>query len=233
MTLDTKTTLEHVLEALRGSEMAFLRYGHGELEIMDGKRGNDEQSLDRKLAEELRLSFSVQEPNYLRSVCCYEAEPEMRPGVFEPFGNDYFSRVVEDQSAGDVFYNFAAIHMAALFRPDSFMELVERCRELKPVIVGGPHVKGAVRLFNGSGFVETPKTDAYSRIDGLKLPDAELYLLCCGPTATCLQYRLKGARTIDMGAVFDLLLDTGAKRRWLEETPVESNRIRELVCFSR
>ena len=79
-------------------------------------------------------------------------------------------------------------------------------RDVTLVAGGGslsPHLMPEAKSVN---LIECPQRDAYAVIDELEeqIPtDADLVVLCCGATATCLANRLdhKGVQAVDFGFI--------------------------------
>lgn len=224
--LKSERTLKDIKERL-GSRFAYLRFGDGELMMMEDFKGHPHtQWTSPKFKEELIDSFKIDEDDYLiGSVAKMYHEAKAKPGLFAPFGNDeYLLNIVHKYYSDKTFYSPIALHYAYKFEESWMDSFFRALSPYKVVFVGGSHLKG----IDCDEFVEIPSEQAYDTIDEWfpKVRAAakrnDIMLISASMTANVIQKRLWKIRTkigtIDLGSVANAITNySGDKHTWIKK----------------
>lgn len=183
------------------------RYGDGEFGVMRNQ-GYTRNKFDPRLSKELRVVME-------RCDTALIGIPTMDPRG-DKFQNwcrhieDYANRIPPHRE-----YYSALISRpdcASWLRTREYAELVQSIWLDRDVLIIGPEkgrnkLQKAVELTQEAKFIECPLYQAYDYIDDYEKQalksGADLVLLSCGVTGTCLAARLskKGLQTIDIGSI--------------------------------
>ena len=234
-TMNSETTIKAITDRLDAGvkRLAYLRFGDGQLNILrklpDGENGYSED-----LRKSILNAISERHENYLISSRVYDLEPGMRDGVFgEPFDND--KATLGSFLPEGTGYSCVALHYAALNKPELVIDLFKRIIGKKNImIVGGPHLKPAMKLFGAKLFGEVPAKYSYEFIknqspitSGDEEVEPEVVLFGAGMASTVLQHMLWTAGhdviTLDLGSFFDMLLGIES-RQWIK---LEAEKVKQ------
>lgn len=201
--VDEWETLNLVME---GKSIA--RYGDGEFKLIEGKPCVS-QKADPRLAEEMRGILFCGDKRLLVAIPRLdERNPKNRAWV------DYAPRFARHLSPKKTYYS------AFISRPDNapwinqphFFDSIEMLWRDEPVTLVANGKRSLTRemlLSFGAkdvAWVECSYRDSYDDIDRLEnecLHFGRRVILCCGPTATCLAWRLhrSGLHAVDLGHI--------------------------------
>jgi hypothetical protein len=222
---DEEDTLRTVL-----SGRSIARFGDGEFKIAAGS-GCVSQVPDKNLRDELRKIL------YDLSDDCIVGIPRLDPRSpkyenwkkYEPkyprFLNEkkrYYSSLITRPDSAPWIYN-----------RDFFWRIESLWRGEEVVLVHGsdrsltadfPAMKSAGKIHS----VTCARRDAYQEIDAIEMAVADSRclraLLCCGPTATCLAWRLaaRGIHAIDLGHIGMFWFNEAERPKWMRSRSEKS-----------
>lgn len=194
-----------VLALLSG--LSISRFGDGEFKMIDGN-GYVREPANKKLGAEMRHLLRTPHPR------CIVGIPTMDPKgpKYESWARHQvrFERILKGSPV--------RYYSAFISRPDSapwirtpdFARQVESLWRRKHVAVVSEPKSGTLRAVESGAakvtHIECPSARAYSTIDLFERAVCEtkpdIAILSCGPTATCLAYRLaeRGIQAIDFGS---------------------------------
>lgn len=197
---------ETIDRALAGASLA--RFGDGELRLCHGADCAS-QRRDKRLAAELKNILAGDDGGALVCLPHDRAGPKARN--WARYAEPRYTKMIAPGEYGSAFVT----------RPDSAPwidrpDYWEKIRGLWAgrrvgLVTGEPLTSGKMRRVPegaaGVTLVGAPRQHAYAEIDDIERRAAatglDLFVLCLGPTATCLAVRLarRGAQALDMGHV--------------------------------
>jgi hypothetical protein len=215
---------ETIARVLAGASIS--RYGDGEFKIAAGN-GCVSQIPDKRLTTELREILCKTNPK------CIVGIPRLDPRS---------PKIENWRKYKDIYPRFLSpavdYYSAFITRPDSapwiytkefFGKIESLWREQRVILVSGSDRSLTTDFLYQRGVkqvrhVECARRDAYAQIDDLELQirsecanwGIKRVLLCCGPTATCLAWRLSDAlHAIDLGHIGMFWFNGEEKPKWM------------------
>ena len=241
---NVRETIDAVINRLSHDKMAYVRFGDGELGIMAGWRDDEYHRKNPSLAKELTEAFAIEHPDFLIGATLYPLEKGMDGNRFAYSHNEVLDTVLATSPRSREFYNPIAFHYAALFMPETLVAFLKQLQLSNSIIVGGAHLRGAMKFTGSKVHIETPLRDAYDEIDEIEEDirsaigsnNVRSVLFGCGVSAAVLQKRLRDVKdlvTIDLGSTFDALLGMQT-RGWINDSREMIEKLRilseEIVC---
>jgi len=197
--------------AVRGYSLA--RYGDGELRLCIGGDAKAQRQRDPKLVEELRLILQKPVPNLLVCVPDFNRGPRVKA----------WRQYLDPPKYAKLYSDSMLYGSAFVSRPDSapWIDTPDYWSQVRSlwagksvVLVAGDLTKSLdpnSLLASGAGeveLIEPPRENAYSKIDEIErlamaMPKQMPVLICLGPTATVLAWRLakRGRHALDLGHI--------------------------------
>lgn len=200
-------TLSRILE---GKSLA--RFGDGELNLVHGEDARLQVYSD-DIRDELRYILSGQSP-------CLVGIPHVlgkRPNYWKEFLSEHSSHLNPRHQYVSSFIS----------RPDECdvppLPHIWKSRDVLLISGGGSFSRDHFSGAKSVDVIAAPARDAYTFIDYIenKVPaDADLVILCLGPTATCLAHRLcvKGIQALDLGFSGAFIDGKAPSYAWTEDT---------------
>ena len=236
--LETANTIRDRL--LAHEPVVYTRFGDGELLLMDGHAGWEQNAAcpmknSPGLQAELVECFKGDWPGYLIGCAAgQENEGRMRRGLFASFEcNAELVKIVERLAPGRTYANFIALAYQSVFNTDWFIDFLNRCiRPRRVAMLCNETVaasKLVQRLFNVRHFIVIPAAEAYKSIAAIEaetlkaVEDNDVILSAAGPISNVLAVRLckqgftaKGKAFIDIGSIGDALAGSSS-RGWIRQ----------------
>lgn len=227
----TKETLEKILAFLKaGTPFAYTRFSDGQLLHINGWEGD---KLDHVASPMLQLiqkkAIAIDDPSYLVAVQCgFKEEEHMTMNSLGLFKNDAQLEAVVRENVNDAdtkeFFSSAALQYGMLYYQDLMKEILDEILKKKVAIVGGPHLKEALRFFPNAVWIDAPETDAFDEVEDITLKvyeaQPDIVLTSIGLCSQPLQYFIfidnSNITTINFGSIFDALLGLST-RGWIRE----------------
>lgn len=221
-------TISAVKSRLDNDRMAYVRFGDGELGIMADWRDDAFHHKSPKLAAELKDAFAIDHPDFMIGLPLFPLEPGMDGNRFVVSHHEKMDRIIMGAAKHREFYSQVAFHYASLFMPETLIDLLKSLQAKESLVIGGDHLRAILPFTKSRALVETPKADAYDKIDEIEqttLALIEKYktrviFLACGVAAATLQKRLWSVPnlvTLDIGSTFDAMLGMET-RGWINES---------------
>jgi len=208
----------------------FLRFGDGDLILMNGQENESLHDNSPELQKELTEAFTHNEEGYfVSSVAGQINEGRMQKGLFAaPEYSEQLLEIVNRFRPDETLDNANALGYMSVFEPDWFVDFLRASVHGRKVLfVGGKDLctSGLVRrVFNVQTFFPLPMSNAYyeiqNRVDEIKeLTKTHDMIICAAGMATrVLAKRLwtQGFRTdfIDIGSIADALAGI-TSRSWM------------------
>lgn len=207
--------IKETYDALGGDKYAFVRFGHGQFEIIRGSSDTEHKG-SKKLQELLLEILHFWEDGFIISTCIHPIEIGMNKNTFGKWkGNSIYKEYLPEWEL----YSSPTLIYMSLYNQD---ELIWYLKQLRGgTVVGGKHLKSVCKWFKAD-FVETPQRNAYYNLDKYyyKIKKSPV-LFASGMASTVAQYRLwkeTDLITLDMGSLFDAMI--GLKTRgWINDNP--------------
>lgn len=210
----------------------YVRFGDGELLLMNGHKSFTHQKNNENLQKELIESFKINEKNYLvSSAAGITNEKRMRSGLFGSFEyNEELIKIYEKYRYGLNSENYIALTYKSVFEPLWFMNFLDKyIRNKKSLFIGNKESinnKLVKDVFNFNNYVEFPDKNAYEKLDEKyeeikeKINNNELIICAIGVTTEVLAKRLwndgyKDKYFIDIGSIIDALMEKET-RTWIK-----------------
>ncbi len=241
---DTESSLNDLKDRMdRFNKVFYVRFGDNDIcNIMgtdyrgrDLKRGielggnktvySDEQSQD------LKASFSIEHPNYLRGLVGeYLIEEGMKPRVFKysKKGLNFIDESVKKLTDSREFFNPITFHYYFYKKPEEFLSFVEQYINPHKILFVGS-CKNPDRLFSVNEQIHTAEKNAYSQKKEVlkqfkqKVWKHSLVIMAAGQLTRAIAYeawRLPyNFHYIDIGSLVDVL-DGKRSRGWIKQTKV-------------
>lgn len=211
----TTHTADTILHKLKNNERCYyVRFGDGDLLLMDGQDRHSEQRWSAELQQDLIDAFRVDHPDYMvASVAGAENEPGMKPGLFGRWHNDgELQRIQNEHGGGRDHWNAVALHYKYVFDREWMDNLIELFSQKRAVYFGG--LWGNIPCKNG--YEEYRKKDPSWWLYRCKT--AEIIVMAAGPTTKIIAKHLwdiewKGS-VIDIGSLADAMMNRNT-RRWI------------------
>lgn len=238
----TKETYQTLCDLLqKNRRIAYARFGDGDYRILMGRRQANHDHSD-ELAEELRQSFSIEHPHFLRaSVVNSPVEKGMTKGIFERFrDNDVMEHFIMTKLHVDsptVFENGFFPNYYSVFKPAAMNQFLDRfVRPRKKMFIGSVPESEVQRLYGKIHvYVQTPRKNAYEAIDEwwpkvLKdIDSVELVLPAAGMASRVIIKRLwemeKELHVLDLGSIVDAVSSFAPSRKWIRLKGHVLNRV--------
>jgi len=175
MGIKTKSTLEsleHLSSLLDVSKKVYFnRYGDGEIFNMVNKDSREHYATE-DLANELKISFSIDDPHYLKAVAInYPVEKGMIYGLFAPFKKN----LILEKSLSDTFNipesnrfeNPVAFHYLSIFKPEVMNNFLNKyIRPKKKMFIGSTPKHIAEMVFGPIDvYIPIPSVGAYYKLN--------------------------------------------------------------------
>jgi hypothetical protein len=211
---------ETLARVLGGASIA--RYGDGEFKIAGGSDCVS-QIADTKLTKELRLILTQPNPRCIVGIPRLDPRsPKIEnwrkyedkyPRFLTPRGEYYSAFITRPDSAPWIYTKEFYDKIASLWQYEPVILVSGSDRSLTTEFLGS---KGAHSVYH----IECARRDAYAQIDDLYRQimrvNIKRVLLCCGPTATCLAWRLSNNKhAIDLGHIGMFWFNGEEKPKWM------------------
>jgi hypothetical protein len=243
--IDSRNTFQKILElALKKENVAYCRFGDGDLQIAYGKNSGTHCS-DKRQTQEMKQSFQIVHPNYLRALpLSHDSYGVDEPGMYIKYHRKKYCDVIFGHAikfwGGDIYKDpiYSALAPIYLAKSDPkylafFLDRLTQCGN-KVVLVGNEVNKiGELQniFYNRiSLFIGTPNKDAYLKIEEIwnKLtyyfddhPDEYIIIIgFLGNSGRILCKKLWETKYhfafFDFSSLMDLLCGGGCRRRrWM------------------
>jgi len=241
-TVSTEVTFNTIKEGLNKDRFAYLRFGDGELLMIDDPnfKGTKRcQYKSNRLVEELTESFKIKSDNYLiGNMAGVINEPNMEPGLFASFDtNDFLKKITSKFHKNKKFYNPITLHYYSVFKQDEFINLVNLINTKKVGFVGSIKIDQLIDIFKIEEFVKIPPTQSYNTFETwypkveAMAEKVDIILFSAGMSANVAQKRLWKKNipiiTLDLGSVIEALILTSAdEHTWLKKAKSQIDRLR-------
>lgn len=230
---ETADQLEKLIKS--GERFAFVRFGDGEILLMDGWKGKERQHFNSpELQKEMQEAFSVADENFMMAMTGEREEddtliesPAYRGlfGRFDPKHNKTVDDLIEKYKKRDTYWTVNTLPYLAVYRPTRFVQLMKALKNKKVAFVGPRHLmlnSNIKKAYNVSTWISAPAKQAYYELDhiekNVRSVDADIVLIALGCASNILQKRLwkdYKASTIDTGSISDALAGNFQKRGWM------------------
>jgi len=242
---ETLRVASHLIRTARRG--AYLRFGDGEVNLLDGSGPAAAQRSTPLLAEEIREAFALGGPGIMKSLMIHSPRfgifPGMVPGIHgvtDAWAEKLLSRCYP-YFIGQCIYSHAALAYLSAFEPRRAIEFLTLLKAHTPVLVGNenipPHIVSS--LFGDTIHVKVPAQDAYRDIDRILQETLEratspggdwrAVVVAAGAAGKVLQKRLYRRRvsvfSFDFGSLMDAFCGWRT-RAWMELAPYD---VRELL----
>lgn len=204
---------EHDVIQLAANGQSLARYGDGELRLCVGGDAKAQRVRDPKLVDELRTILKVVVPNLIVCIPDFNRGPRIRA----------WRQYLDPPKYAALYSPMMTYGSAFVSRPDSapWIDTPDYWKAVRSIWLGKAVVlvAGALDksldpqslLASGArevGLIEAPRENAYREIDRIErmldpVPPSVPVLICLGPTATVLAWRLakKGKHALDLGHI--------------------------------
>tara|TARA_B100001094_G_scaffold171567_1_gene165925 strand:+ start:76 stop:894 length:819 start_codon:yes stop_codon:yes gene_type:complete len=208
-------TINKVIDIITKKEKgAYLRFGDGDLNIMQGMN-ELLNSYNEKFSNELKESITIDNENYLKGVClmCNKfklLEEKMWPGNHEwpeNIATNYYKLLsIIRKKPLLTYYTFVAFNYYLTTYPEKSYPLMKNIRDLclknDVIFIGNNTVnKNVINLLFGEKytFIECPSKYSYNNIDNIENNliaalnnniNYKIVVTCCGVTTRCLIKRI-------------------------------------------
>lgn len=238
-TAETYEALYRLLETEK--KVYYSRFGDGDLFIMMG-RNQANHDFSEALAEELRASIQIEDPNFLKGLPVnFPREKWMTKGLFERFYfNDELAEFVVKNIPVSLPVTFESSwfpNYYSVFKPVELSQFLDRfVRSKKKMFIGSVPVEDIRKLYGEiDHYILVPRRNAYSDIDKwwpdvLKHIDSvEVVLPSAGMATRVISKRLwdmgKAVHCLDFGSVIDAVSAFAPSRKWIKLKGHVLNRI--------
>lgn len=165
MTYTTLETLNTIISKMDEKRMAYVRFGDGELMIMNGWKGrNGNHWNSPELTDEMIKAFQINNKNYLKAIAYNQTnEIGMTANSFKRFiYQDNLKKIIDKfEKEKYKYYHPTALHYQMVFFPKRFIKLIDIIRSKKVMFVAGSHLKPLINIFKVKYYIESPSTQAY------------------------------------------------------------------------
>jgi len=215
---------ETVLEIKKFKKrMAYVRFGDGELQMMEGWEGYAGNNINcPKLQEELLEAFQITDADYKIGIV-YPYEDKKEREIFRNSNCDYIGAIL-DNSKRNKYCDSVALHYLSIVEPEIVQNFIEKINEKRIMLVGGKHLEEINKKLNVKCFIETPVTQSYYEINRFypriieKIEDVDIIVLGTGICSKVIQKRIwkEGHEviTLDLGSFLDNMLEIKS-RQWI------------------
>lgn len=205
-------TLDAILGKL-DKKFSFVRFGDGELLVMNGWKGKpSQQFVVDDLREQIIKSFQIKHKNYLIGNSAYLTNEKFaKEGLFKKVKKDErLKRISSKNSNVKTFYSPVALHYISVFYPNLFQLFIDAIKHKKIGMVGSKFLKKYKHYFNTKEFVTIPEKQAYQTFNEwypkVEKMESDLILICAGMSSSIVQKNLwenTNKSSIDLGSVAD------------------------------
>lgn len=208
-------TIDKIISIITKKERgAYLRFGDGDLNIMQGL-SEQLNTYNINFSNELKESICIDETNYLKGIClmCKKyglLEDKMWPGNHEWPENrvNHFYNVIYNIRKKHLtdYYSFVAFNYYITTYPEKSLPLMKNIRDLclqnEVIFVGNNMInKDIINLFFGQkyNFIECPSRNSYNEINIIENKliknlnsnnNYKILVICSGVTTRCLIKRI-------------------------------------------
>ena len=219
--LSAEETLKEI--EFLNKKMAYIRFGDGELQMMEGWEGYKGNNYNcDKLQDELLEAFQITDEDYKIGII-YPYKDKKEREIFRNGNYDYIGAIL-DNSKRDKYLDSVALHYLSIVKPDIIKEFIKKLNKKRIMLVGGEHLKEVNKFLDIKYFVETPTTQSYYKIDEFypeiikNIKDIDIIVLGTGICSKVIQKRIwnegHNVTTLDLGSFLDSLLGIKS-RQWI------------------
>lgn len=215
-----------------GKQTAYVRFGDGDLLLIDGESRESFHNNSPELQEALIKAFTHKEDGYIiSSVAGMVNEGRCRKGLFARHEWDEpIRKVVEKYHPDEVLDNAIALAYMSVFEPNWFVDFLQKCVHGRKVLfVGGEDLCNSAlikNVFDVKTFISLPMKDAFYSLDEDKMNEIirqsqehDIMICASGMATRVLAERLWIRKVridfIDIGSVADALAGIQT-RTWIK-----------------
>lgn len=223
---------------------AFVRFGDGEMSLINGWEGKASNHItSKKLIEELKNAVHSEGDDYMIAFIGNNNLPHMAKGTFQTeWKHREYVEIFEVVKNTNKIYNAVAFHYLSMFRPEMIVDFVNRrIRNRRTMLVSHHDNRRVAYILGCKHFIEVPKRQAYYSKSEFwlelieKSKDVEIILFGCGVASKPFQKEIwdKGypVFTLDAGSWLDAI--SGLKTRgWITNNLARAAHFKELLCKS-
>ena len=228
----TSESLQHLCKLLdTNKKVYFSRYGDGEIYTMLGKDCL-EHTASSSLSKELRLTFEIDDPLYLRAVGInYPIEKGMIHGLFAPYIDNFkLEENIKNNFQipdGTKFESQILFHYLSIFKPQEMINFLDKfVRNKRKMFIGSTPKRVAEKLYGTIDiYIPVPSQNAYSLINEWfpeivkQSVEVEVILPSVGVASNIINYRLWKlgieAHCLDIGSIVDAA-EGRESRKWIK-----------------